>query len=81
MKIIKFGNNKNLIHRKMRERRIALGISQSDMAAYLQLMGIGIDQQGISKIERDARIVTDYEALHISRVLTIELEQLFDESE
>ncbi len=47
-------------------------MSQQGLAAKLQLMGVAIDQQAISKIEKNRRIVTDYELLCISRALGVD---------
>lgn len=61
MKQITFNGNKNIISKRLAELRKEKGISQSDLAAKMQLMNVNIDQQMISKIEKNQRQVTDYE--------------------
>ena len=61
MKKTFFYQNKNLIHQRLHDLRKQLGVSQKDLAAKLQIMNVNIDQQMISKIENNKRIVTDYE--------------------
>ncbi|MDY6059726.1 MAG: helix-turn-helix transcriptional regulator, partial [Candidatus Fimenecus sp.] len=60
MKQIQYFGNKNIISEKVKERRIELNISQTELAAKMQVMNVNIDQQMISKIEKNKRQVTDY---------------------
>ena len=76
MKKIIFGENKNIIHRNLKLYRIKKGLTQNQLAAKLQTFNINIDQQMISKIENNNRIVTDYELLSICRVLGVNAEEL-----
>ena len=61
MRQITFGENKNIIGESLRQRRRAAHLSQMDLAARMQTLGVNIDQQMISRIERNSRQVTDYE--------------------
>lgn len=61
MKQITFNGNKNIIGKRLAELRKEKGLSQGDLAAKMQLMNVNIDQQMISKIEKNQRQVTDYE--------------------
>nr|WP_122012713.1 helix-turn-helix transcriptional regulator [Maliibacterium massiliense] len=69
MKIISYNGNKNIVSARVRQARQAMGLSQAALAARLQTQGVNLDQQMVSKIERNARIVMDYELLCLSRVL------------
>ena len=69
MKKICYYDNKNIIHIKLRELREKKGISQSSLAAKLQTMNINIDQQMISKIEKNNRQVTDFELACLCKCL------------
>ena len=71
MKKINYYGNKNIISEKLKEVRLAKGMSQSDLAARLQTMNVNIDQQMISKIEKNTRQVTDYELACICKCLSI----------
>ena len=61
MKKIEYNAHKNVIYEQLKKARLAAGISQSQLAAKMQTLGINIDQQMISKVENNNRIVTDYE--------------------
>lgn len=79
MKKILFDNNKNVIFKNLRLRRLDQSISQSELAVKMQLLGVNIDQQMISKIENNARFVTDYELACFCIALGVELQDLLDE--
>ncbi len=81
MKKIIFGENKNIIHKNLKRYRINKGLTQSQLAAKLQTFGINIDQQMISKMEHNNRIVTDYELLSICRILGVTAEEISCEME
>jgi transcriptional regulator with XRE-family HTH domain len=66
MKKICYYNNKNI--KVLREEK---GLSQSNLAAKLQTMNVNIDQQMISKIEKNNRQVTDYELACICKCLSV----------
>ena len=69
MRKILFGKNKNIIHDHLKKIRKERGLSQEELAAKLQVMNVNIDQQMISKIEKNDRIVTDYELACLCHVL------------
>lgn len=79
MKQIIYYNNKNIIHNRLKDARTKNGISQSELAAKLQLMNVNIDQQMISKIEKNQRQVTDYELVCICKCLGVSLEWMTGE--
>lgn len=72
MKTIKFHDNKNIVSEKVKEAREKANMSQSELAAALQTCGVCIDQQAVSKIERNMRIVTDYELVCLCKVLRVD---------
>ena len=61
MKKLSFFNNKNVIAERLRYYRERKGLTQGQLAARLQTMNVNTDQQMISRIERNQRLVTDYE--------------------
>lgn len=81
MKKICFYGNKNIIANKLKILREKKGLSQSDLAAKLQTMNVNIDQQMISKIEKNNRQVTDYELACICKCLTVTPNELINFSE
>ncbi|MBR2406650.1 MAG: helix-turn-helix transcriptional regulator [Clostridia bacterium] len=77
MKKIVFENNKNIIGDGLRAQRLLCRLSQDNLAAKMQTLGVNMDQQMISKIERNARIVTDYELACFCRILKVSAEELW----
>lgn len=61
MKKILFNENKNIVGDALKQWRVKRKLSQQQLAAKMQTMGVSIDQQMISKIESNSRLVTDYE--------------------
>lgn len=76
MKKINFYENKNVISRRVRYFRNLRKISQEQLVARLQVMNVNIDQQGISRIENNTRIVTDYELACLCRALRVTVEEM-----
>ena len=76
MKKINFYENKNVISRRVRYFRNLRKISQEQLVARLQVMNINIDQHGISRIENNTRIVTDYELACLCRALGVTVEEM-----
>ena len=78
MKKICFYDNKNIISKKLKELRESKGLSQNNLAAKLQTMNVNIDQQMISKIEKNNRQVNDYELACICKCLSVTPNDLLD---
>ncbi len=78
MKKICYYDNKNIISKNLKTLREEKGLSQSNLAAKLQTMNINIDQQMISKIEKNYRQVTDYELACICKCLSVTPNDLLD---
>ncbi|MBS6447987.1 MAG: helix-turn-helix transcriptional regulator [Clostridiales bacterium] len=56
---------------RIKELRQTLGISQNDLAVKLQLVGLGITQKTISRIETGDRVVPDYELKYFAEALGV----------
>ncbi len=76
MKKIQFNNNKNIISKNLKIQRVTCGLSQEQLSAKMQTLGVNIDQQMISKIENNSRIVTDYELACFSLILNVKIDEL-----
>ena len=72
MNRMEYFKNKNIIHQRLRKARKARRLSQCDLAAKMQTLNVNMDQQMISKIERNRRIVTDYELICFAKALEIQ---------
>ena len=68
---------KNNVGPQVRRRRYALGWSQSDFAAKLQIAGFDISRSGVSKIEARLSYVDDKALLYLAEVLKVQVQELF----
>jgi len=76
MKIYDYKGRKNLCGDRVREARARLNITQADLAARLQVAGVIMERDSVSRIEIGTRFVTDYELLVLSDVLGVSVEWL-----
>lgn len=76
MKKIIYGDKKNIIGNRLRTIRKEKGMTQEDLSVKLQTYNINIDQQMISKIENNARIVTDYELACLCVILKVDVNEM-----
>jgi transcriptional regulator with XRE-family HTH domain len=70
-------NSRNIIGQKIKKYRIEAGITQEDLTARLNVLGINIDRPMISKIENNSREIVDYEIKAVAEALKISIEDLF----
>ncbi len=68
---------KNNVGPQVRRRRYALGWSQSDFAAKLQIAGFDISRSGVSKIEERLSYVDDKALVYLAEVLKVQVQELF----
>ena len=61
MKICSYKGRCNIAGPRIREAREAEKLSQENLAARLQLLGLEITQKAISRIETGDRVLPDYE--------------------
>lgn len=76
MKIYKPNGRCNIAGIKVKAARVDAGLSQEQLAAILQLDGLGITQKAISRIETGDRIVADYELAYLARALHLSISDL-----
>ncbi len=76
MKKIQFMGQKNIISKQLKYYRQQKNITQEDLAARMQVLGVNIDQQMISKIEHNNRFVTDYELVSFCQILDISVPKM-----
>lgn len=76
MKIYDFDGKKNICGERVREARIKNKLSQADLAAKLQVSGIMIERDSISRIEIGTRFVADYELMILSEIFGVSVEWL-----
>lgn len=78
MKIYDFNGLKNISGDRIHQARTAKRLSQADLAAQMQVNGVIIEREAISKIETGDRFVTDYELMIFAKVLNVSVDWLLD---
>lgn len=76
MKPMEYYGNKNIVCNRLKTARKSKGLTQSELAAQMQTFNVHMDQQMISKIESNNRIVTDYEIVCFCKILGVTSEWL-----
>ena len=71
MKIYDFDGKKNICGKRVKEAGRRLKLSQENLAARLQVSGVIIERNSISRIESGERFVADYELLALSKILSV----------
>ena len=71
MKIYDYNGKKNICGDRIHEARCKLRLTQSDLAAQLQINGIIIERDSVSRIEIGTRFVADYELRELSKILKV----------
>ena len=72
------GNDRNLVGHRIRELRIAKGMSQQELSNKLEMLAIYICRGSISRIEDKLRTVTDIELYGLTQVLGVSITDLFE---
>ncbi len=72
---------RNIVGKRIREARLKSkqAISQDDLSGRLAAQGIFLDQTAISRIEKQARYVMDYEVAAIAKCLRVPVSWLYGE--
>jgi HTH-type transcriptional regulator, cell division transcriptional repressor len=74
--------HRNLVGKRIREARLKSKrpISQDDLSGRLAAQGIFLDQTAISRIEKQARYLMDYEVSAIAKCLRVSVAWLYGET-
>lgn len=78
MKIYDFEGKKNICGDRVREARTKNRLTQNELAAQLQLAGIIIERDSISRIEIGTRFVADYELRELAKILNVSVTWLLE---
>ncbi|MBQ8783094.1 MAG: helix-turn-helix transcriptional regulator [Clostridia bacterium] len=81
MKIYDYNGKKNICGNRVREARQKLRLSQSELAAQLQINGIILERDSISRIEAGTRFVADYEVRVLAEILKVDIVWLLSEED
>ena len=81
MKIYDYKGQKILCGNRVKEARARKNITQADLAARLQVAGVTMERDSVSRIEIGTRFVTDYELAVLAKVLGVSMEWLTEQEE
>ena len=76
MKIYGFDDKCNICGEHIRRIRMKKKVTQTDLAARLQVRGVQLNQNSICRIEKGKRVVADYELLIIADALGVPVTEL-----
>lgn len=68
---------KNCVGKNIKSFRIYRNLSQENLTAKLNILGLDIDRSALSRIENQQRELYDYEIFFLSKALEISIESLF----
>lgn len=78
MKLRTTSNGKNLIGERLKSLRNSANLSQRDLANRLQLIGIDMDKNVITRIETNKRYVNDFELQALKRIFNVSYDYLIE---
>jgi len=78
MKIYDYNGKKNICGERIHEARCRLRLTQSELAARLQVAGINLERDSVSRIEIGTRFVADYELREIALILKVSVAWLLN---
>lgn len=71
MKIYDYNGKKNISGDRIREARVVRRLRQEDLAAQIQIEGVNMERDSISRIEIGTRFVSDFELKVFAKVLGV----------
>lgn len=82
MKIYWYEGKKNICGERVKKARSKLtpSITQVDLAARLETLGLNMDRVSVSKIESGDRFVADYEIIALAKALNVSVGWLLGET-
>jgi len=76
MKIYDYNGRKNICGDRIHEARCKLRLTQNELSAQLQVNGINIERDSVSRIEIGTRFVADYELRELAKILKVSVNWL-----
>ena len=76
----KSGRN-NLVGINIAKMRKQLHISQREVSDRLQANGLDIDKNAVQRIESGQRFVTDIELVHLARLFSVSVSDLYENTD
>ena len=79
MKIYGIDGKKNIAGERVKAAREKLGLTQSELAARLQIENVIVEQKAVSRVEMGVRLIADYELAALAKVLKVSVAGLLGE--
>lgn len=79
MKLYRYNGRCNISGIRIRELREGMGLSQEQLAAKLQLLGMEVTQHMVSRIETGLRVVPDFELKYFAQFFHKPVEWFLEE--
>lgn len=79
LKIYDYDGRKNISGDRIHQLRTSRRLSQAELAARMQVNGVVIEREAISKIETGDRFVTDYELMTFAKVFGVTMDLLIEQ--
>lgn len=76
MKIYDYNGKKNISGQRIKEARLKNNLTQEALTARMQLHGVTIERDCISRMEKDTRFIPDYELPLYAKILNVSVEWL-----
>ena len=80
MKMYDFRGRRNICGDRIREARQRARLSQPDLCRALQLAGVTVERDVISRIENGSRFVADFEVVAVAEILDVSVDWLLGKS-
>lgn len=80
MKMYDFRGRRNICGDRIREASQRARLSQSDLCRALQLAGVTVERDVISRIENGSRFVADFEVMAVAEILDVSVDWLLGKS-
>ena len=71
MKIYEYNGKKNISGERIRQLRVTQRMTKEQFAAKMQVEGVTIERDSVSRIEKGTRFVPDYEIVVVSRIFNV----------
>ncbi len=81
MKIYDYNGRKNICGERVHLARKRKHMSQNELAAKMQINGIAIERDSVSRIEIGTRFVADYELAVLAKILDVTVDWLLSDSD
>jgi len=76
MKIYDYNGKKNISGQRIKEARLKNNLTQEELTARMQLHGVTVERDCISRMEKGTRFIPDYELPLYAKILNVSVEWL-----